>query len=330
MSWIRSLRDSHPFLLGLVASGVAVVLVLTALAVGELGLDKTNYSAEFPRTGELRPGDEVRVAGLSVGEVRSVGLEGDHVLVKFRAKNAVRLGQSTGATIKLATLLGNRYLELSPSGPGELRDDRIPLAHTSVPYDLQDVLQKGTPIAEQLDGAKLRQALAATATNLRGEGPRIGAALDGLSRLSDVVIKRKDQVSELIDNLDAVSDMVDQRSGRIYALMGQSDTLLRTLLRRRDLIRGLLDDTASFTRELNSALKENRPEVRRLLGNARELTDLLREQDASINRALQLLAPASRYLTNATGNGPYVEAFGAYFIIPDDLLCQAGAIAGCK
>ncbi|HZZ49022.1 MAG TPA: MCE family protein [Pseudonocardia sp.] len=330
MSRIRSLRDSHPFLLGLVATGVVVAVVLGALAVGELGLGKTTYKAEFARTGELRPGDEVRIAGLNIGEVRSVGLEGDHVLVTFRAQSSIRLGQATSATIKLATLLGNRYLELTPSGPDELRDDRIPIAHTSVPYDLQDVLQKGTPIAEQLDGAKLRQALAATAVNLRDEGPRVGAALDGLSRLSDVVIKRRDQVSELIDNVDAVSDMVDQRSGRIYALMGQSDTLLRTLLRRRDLIRGLLEDAASFTRELNSTLKENRPEIRRLLSNARDLTDLLREQDASINRALQLLAPASRYLTNAAGNGPYLEANAPYFIIPDDLLCQAGAVAGCK
>jgi phospholipid/cholesterol/gamma-HCH transport system substrate-binding protein len=324
------MRESHPFLLGVIATGVAVALVLAALALGELGLGKTTYSAEFARTGELRPGDEVRVAGLTVGEVRSVGLEGDHVLVRFRANSSVRLGQGTVATIKLATLLGNRYLELKPAGLGELRDDRIPIAHTSVPYDLQDVLQKGTPIAEQLDGAKLRSALAASATNLRNEGPRVGAALDGLSRLSDVVIKRKDQVSELIDNLDAVSDMVDQRSGRIYALMGQSDTLLRTLLRRRDLIRGLLDDAASFTRELNGTVKDNRPEIRRLLVNARDLTDLLRDEDSSINRALQLLAPASRYLNNAAGNGPYLDAFGPYFIIPDDLLCQAGAIAGCK
>jgi phospholipid/cholesterol/gamma-HCH transport system substrate-binding protein len=327
---IRPLREYHPFWLGVVASGVIVAIVLGALAIGELGIGKSRYQAEFVTSGGMRPGDEVRVAGLTVGSVTGVGLEGDHVLIKFRVDGGVPVGADSAASIKLATLLGTRYLELRPAGPAQLKDNRIPLARTSVPYNVQDVIQKGTPIVEQLDGAKLRDALAATATNLQGEGPRIGAALTGLSRLSDVVVKRRDQVAELINNLDAVADLVDRRNDQIYALLGQTDTLASNLVRRRDLIRGTLDDLVGFTHELRGVLKDNQHEARPLLDKARQLTDLLHQQDDAINRALQLIAPAGRYLTNASGNGPYLELYAPYFIVPENLLCRAQAIPGCS
>ncbi|HEY1967019.1 MAG TPA: MCE family protein [Pseudonocardia sp.] len=327
---IKPLRHYPPFWVGVVASAVIAVIVLGALAIGELGIGKTRYQAEFVASGGMRPGDVVRVAGLDVGTVSAVGLEGDHVLIKFRVDGDVPVGVDTAASVKLATLLGTRYLELRPAGPGHPKDYRIPLTHTSVPYNVQDVLQRGTPILEKLDGETLRQALAATATNLQGEGPRVGAALTGLSRLSDVVVKRRDQIAQLISNLDAVADLVDRRNEQIYALLGQTDTLTSSLVRRRDLIRDTLHDLVDFTHELRAVLRDNQHEARPLLDKVRDLTDLLRQQDAAINRALQLIAPAGRYLTNATGSGPYIDLYAPYFIIPENLLCRAQAISGCS
>jgi phospholipid/cholesterol/gamma-HCH transport system substrate-binding protein len=324
------LDERDPFWLGVIAATVVTVLVVATIGFGELGLGRHRYVAEFAQAGDLRPGDEVRVAGIPVGEVTSTGLEGDHVLVRMRVDRAVRLGADTEASIKLATLLGGRYLELRPAGPDELPDDRIPVAHTSVPYDLQKVLQTGTPLLEDLDGAKFREALHTVAGTLRGDGPKIGAALDGLSRASTVVSTRRDQIAHLIDSADAVTALVDQRSDRLFALLGQSDALLRELVRRRDLVRGVLGDLAGFIGQLRRTLAENDSQLGPLLDNAKELTTVLRAEDDAVDRALQLLAPAGRYLDNALGNGPYLEVYLPYSIVPDNLLCRAGAVKGCK
>lgn len=324
------LNERNPFWLGVVAVAVVAALVLGTIGFGALGLGQHRYVAEFAQAGDLRTGDEVRVAGMSVGKVTGAELEGDHVLVRFRVDRDVALGPDTEASIKLSTLLGGRYLELRPSGGGELNDSRIPLAHTAVPYDLQKVLQTGTPLLEDLDGAKFRQALHAVATTLRGDGPKISAALDGLSRASDVVSTRRDQIAHLITSADAVTDLVDHRSDQLFALLGQSDTLLRELVRRQDLVRGVLGDLADFTGQLRKTLAENDSQVGPLLDNAKDLTDVLREEDKAVDRALQLLAPAGRYLDNMVGNGPYLEAYLPYSIVPDNVLCRAGAVKGCK
>jgi phospholipid/cholesterol/gamma-HCH transport system substrate-binding protein len=166
--------------------------------------------------------------------------------------------------------------------------------------------------------------------NLRGNGPKITAALDGLSRLSEVVTKRRDQLSHLVASTDQVTALLDRRGTQIVELMGQSDTLLRALLARRDLIRGLLRDAASFTDQLRGLLAENEAQFRPLLDNAVQLTDILRRYDDDVDRALELLAPASRYLNNSLGNGPYWDVYLPYSIIPDNIICRTGQVPGCR
>lgn len=323
------LSERNPFWLGVVAAAVLTVLVLVTIGLGELGLGQARYAAEFTQAADLRPGDEVRVAGMPVGEVTSAGLEGDHVLVRFRADRDVELGPDTEASIKLATLLGGRYLELRPAGFGELPDDRIPLARTSVPYDLQKVLQTGTPLLEELDGAKFRDALRTVAGTFRGDGPKIAAALDGLTRASAVVTTRREQIAHLIRTADEVTALVDRRSDRLFALLGQSDALVRELVRRQELVRGVLTDLADFTGRLRKVLADNESQIGPLLDNTEELSAVLRAEDDAVDRALEVLAPAGRYLNNSLGNGPYLEAYLPYSIVPDNVLCRAGAVKGC-
>ncbi|WP_084210786.1 MCE family protein [Pseudonocardia acaciae] len=327
---MRALKERNPFWVGVIATAVTVVAVVLAVSVGTLGLGKARYTAEFAHTGGLRVGDEVRVAGMGVGEVTGTELAGDRVLVSFRLDRGVWLGRDTGATIKLATLLGGRYVELRPAGTAALPDENIPLAHTSVPYDLQKVLQTGTPLLEDLDAPRFRQALDSVSANLRGNGQKITAALDGLTRLSDVVTKRREQLSHLVASTDQVTELLDRRSTQIVSLMGQSDTLLRALLARRELIRGLLADAASLTDQLRGLLAENEGQIRPLLDNAAELTDVLRRYDDDVDRALELLAPAGRYLNNSLGNGPYWDVYLPYSIVPDNIICRTGQVPGCR
>lgn len=330
MKLIRPLRAYHPFWLGVAGAAVIAALVAATFAVGTLGLGDSRYQAEFAHTAGIHPGDEVRVAGIGVGEVTGTRLEGDHVLVSFRTNTDVQLGRHTRASIKLATLLGGRYLELQPGGEGELADDRITLANTSVPFDLQNAIQTGTPAIEEIDPAKLRAALDAVAGNLKGNGEAVAKSLDGLTELSTLVTERSDQIAALISSADAVTTMVNDNRAQLFAMMGQADRLIKTLLDRRELIWGILNDFATLTTQLRDLLNENRPQLEPLLANLTGITDILARTNDAIDRALEALVPAARYVNNAVGNGPYLELYLPYAIVPDNLLCATGAVTGCR
>ena len=61
----------------------------------------------------LEKGDDVRVAGVSVGEVKKVEhYERNHALVTFRVKSDVPLTTASRAEVRFLNLVGDRYLAL--------------------------------------------------------------------------------------------------------------------------------------------------------------------------------------------------------------------------
>src|SRR6201999_300975 len=101
----------------------------------------TGYHADFTEAAGLRSGDDVRVAGVSVGKVSDISLEGTHVRVDF-AVDTTWIGDSSTAAIKIKTLLGQKYLAIDPLGDKSLDPDTaIPLSRTSSTYDVTTALE---------------------------------------------------------------------------------------------------------------------------------------------------------------------------------------------
>ncbi|NED01552.1 MCE family protein, partial [Streptomyces sp. SID6648] len=77
----------------------------------------TTYSADFSEAAGLDTGDEVRIAGVKVGRVTGVALDGAKVKVTFEVEDAW-VGDRTTAAIAIKTVLGDKYLALDPLGAG--------------------------------------------------------------------------------------------------------------------------------------------------------------------------------------------------------------------
>jgi len=112
----------------------------------------------------------VRVSGLGVGKVSDVRLEGTKVLVDFTVRDGVELGDRTEAAIKTETVLGTKFLELTPRGDGNLTGT-IPIERTKSPYDLPDALGDLTTTISALDTAQLSSALTTLADTFKDTPP---------------------------------------------------------------------------------------------------------------------------------------------------------------
>ena len=134
-------RERNPVIVGAVSLAVIAVMILAAFRAQDLPLigGGDTYYAAFSESGGLKANDEVRIAGVRVGKVETVELEGDHVKVTFRVDSGAEFGDETHAAIKVKTLLGAMYLSLEPSGSGQLAEGtEIPVDRTSSPYDVID------------------------------------------------------------------------------------------------------------------------------------------------------------------------------------------------
>src|SRR3954451_7570760 len=91
-----------------------LVTGLLAAIMGNFGFGASSeYQAIFTSASMLEKGDDVRVAGVSVGEVKKVEhYKRTMALVTFRVKSDVPLTTTSRAEIRYLNLVGDRYLAL--------------------------------------------------------------------------------------------------------------------------------------------------------------------------------------------------------------------------
>ncbi|MFE9320996.1 MCE family protein [Nocardia sp. NPDC052278] len=317
----RQLEDlSRPWL-GFTAIALLVVAVVAALVVNSFDIGERRLEADFAQAAQLGAGDQVTVAGVPVGHVVGLRLAGDHVTVTLSIGDNVALGPATTAAIKLTTLLGNRYVELAPAGSGALPNGRIPLAQTSVPYDLQSALADATTTFDQVDADKVGQALTELSTQLHGLPQLIPSVLQNITTLSGVIAERRGQIGTLLTSTSQLTTVIENQRAGLGVLVGQGRDLLREVAAKRQAIAALIAATSNLVRTLQPIAVDDQPEIQSLLDNLGQLVQMLSRHDDLLRNILQILPVPWRSWVDATGSGPELEANATSGAFLDSFMC---------
>lgn len=318
---MTKLVNQDPYKVGLVAVAIGVLLCGLIVIISTISIGTKNYTAHIAHTAGLRPGEDVQVAGVHVGQVKSITLDGDRVLVHFDMRKGIKLGSQTTGEVRVATLLGTHYFQVDPQGGGELKNDSIPLSQTSVPYNLQDIIDRGTAAIQEIDASLIARALSVVAETTEEAKEEFGPALEGIARVSEVIATRSTQVGDLLQAARDVSDQLSESSDDLLGLMRQTSLVLNEIRTRREAIHSLLVKTAALAGALRTIVGTSEKDLGVALENTRRVLGMLKSQDKTLQDALEIMGPASRYLANATGNGPWVD-INTPNLAPDAMICK--------
>lgn len=302
-------RERNKTVIGAVGIAVILALLLAAFNADKLPIigGGTIYKAAFSEAAGLRPNDEVRIAGVKVGKVTAVDLDGDRVLVRFRIKGA-DLGDKTRADIRIKTVLGRKFLMLTPDGGGHLSTkDIIPLSRTSSPYDVSQAFQGLASTVDQIDTAQLEKSFKVLADTFRDTPADVRASLTGLSRLSRTIASRDQQLQLLLKRSAVVSTVLSARDQDLTAFMADSSLLLQELKRRRQAIDQLLTTTTQLSEQLIALVRENRAALTPALNHLHNVVLVLKANQDNIDKALPRLATFTRVFSNNLGNGRWFD-----------------------
>jgi phospholipid/cholesterol/gamma-HCH transport system substrate-binding protein len=302
-------RERNKTVIGSVGLLVILLLLVVAFSADKLPIigGGTVYKAEFSEAAGLRPTDEVRVAGVKVGKVTGVDLAGDRVLVHFRVKNA-DFGKTTRADIRIKTVLGRKFLMLTPDGPGQLSaNDVIPLARTSSPYDVSEAFQGLAHTVDQVDTKQLERSFQTLADTFRDTPDDVRASLTGLSRLSRTIASRDQQLQVLLQRSSTVTKVLSERDQDLTAFMSDSSLILQELRRRRAAINELLTTTTQLSEQLIALVRENRATLGPALAKLHNVVLVLKANQNNIDKALPRLASFTRVFANNLGNGRWFD-----------------------
>ncbi|MFE6287492.1 MCE family protein [Streptomyces sp. NPDC057877] len=295
-------------LVGLVLLALLTVAAFSAERLPFLG-GGTSYSADFTEAAGLDEGDEVRVAGVKVGQVTGVALDGDRVRVTFEVEDAW-IGDRTTAAIAIKTVLGDKYLALDPLGAA--RQDpgrRIPLARTTSPYDVTQAFQDLSGTVDAIDTQRLAESFETISQTFEDSPPHVRKAATGLSDLSKSVSKRDRELSRLLQGSARFTKTLENRKSSFETLIEDGGSLLGELQDRRDAINALLEGSRDLGTELSGLVTDNNKQLKPTLKALSRVTKVLQKNTKQLDRTLALAGPYYRLVGNTLGNGHWFDSY---------------------
>jgi len=129
--------------------GVFVLIGITALTylavkLGKLevigGGNQIEIQAEFDSVAGLKTGAAVEIAGVPVGHVKRITLNGERALVTFVIKPGVKLYGDSIASVKTRGLIGDKYVSISPGGSQKELTPGSKIRDTESGVDLESLI----------------------------------------------------------------------------------------------------------------------------------------------------------------------------------------------
>ena len=128
-----------------VCIGLAAVFYLTFQVGGARLFGKESYllHAQFNSAVGVSPGSRVEIAGVRVGTVKQIDLNGDfYARVTLEINGDLELDDDTIASVKTSGLIGDRYINLMPGGSGFALAPGDLILDTESPLDIEGLISR--------------------------------------------------------------------------------------------------------------------------------------------------------------------------------------------
>ncbi len=257
-------RSHLPSLVKSIVFAVVTILATLALAAtirnGAGG--GREYSAVFTDATSLNKGDDVRIAGVKVGTVDSVGVT-DHRLAKvsFSIADGVSLRQGSTATLRFRNLVGQRYVSLTsgdPTGSVLRAGYTYPTDRTTPALDLTQLFNGFQPLFRMLDPDDVNKLSAQIIAVFQGEGATVDGLLGSTAKLTSTLADRDQVIGDLITNLSSVLKTVNDRSGELDLTITTLQQLVSGLAGDRVTIGSTIDGLGELTTSVAGLLEQGR------------------------------------------------------------------------
>ena len=304
---------ASPVLVGAVTTLIVIVSVFLAYNANK-GLPFVptyDLSAQLPSGSNLVEGNEVRIGGFRVGVVDRIGTTTKTVAGAPKSvavihmkidKKASPLAVDTGVLIRQRSALGLKYVQLTPGvaqrkfNPG----DTIPLTHSSLPVEFDDLLNTFDARTRQ----NSRLALDGFGDAFAGRGASINEAIAGLNpffRFLTPVMRNladpRTQLNEFFKQIGAASAQVAPVARVQAQMFADQATTFAALVRCPDCLRATIEKSPPTEDASIRSFRVQQPFLADFTDLSRRLqpaTKVLPTALPKLNRALAVGTPVVR------------------------------------
>lgn len=254
---------------------LVIFVLITVLATGVLALTIENatftpsdtYRARFSDATSLNSGDDVRIAGVKVGQVQSVDIvDKNSAEVAFTVEEKVKIPASVHAALRYRNLVGQRYLDLKQA-PGDANatlhpGDVIPMKHTTPAVDLTKLFNGFRPLFQALDPSEVNKLSGEVVQVLQGQGDTINQLLATTASLTSKIADKDAVIGKVIDNLNSALTTLNAHAPQFTDLVDTVQQLISGLSQDRKPIGEAIDTIGGLAHTVSGFVGQARKPVR--------------------------------------------------------------------
>lgn len=207
MQSMRLLRNSTFWGVGALALATVVGIAAAMLYTSPPGQKMVVFYTDDAAA--IRPGDQIRIAGIAVGKVKDLALESSQVRVRAQVNDSAFVGSQSQVQVRMLTVVGGYYVNLVSLGDTALGAKSIPMERVTMPYSLIRTLNDTTKITENVKPRPINESLDQLQKGLAGTNA--------------------ESVSAVIDAGNKVMSTIDRQRGQVTAILNLSDEYIRQL-----------------------------------------------------------------------------------------------------
>ena len=317
-----------PTALKVAAFAVACLFVLVVLAakIGNLSLfsSRVGYSAELSDATGLQPGDDVKIAGVTVGQVNGVAVVRDHAQVAFAVDKKVHLLQSTEVGTQWHNVLGQQFLYLYPGSEGGplAPGSTIPMSHQVSSADVGALLNAVGPLLGALHPQQANAVVESLASALQGNESQVASLISNAATVSQSVGDVDTQVGAVVDDMNQVLGAFSQRSGDLGTVVSNLQTLSSSLAGRNDLLDQTVSNLGEVATEVAGLEADTHGSLSSAISDLDAVSSVIQSHDAALDQGLDTLGSGLAPYTLDTTYGQWFEIQTVYTCLADETVCN--------
>ncbi|MDA8359465.1 MAG: MCE family protein [Actinomycetota bacterium] len=323
---MRAFTERSPKTIGAVILAVMAVVILAVIFLNR-SVFSSGYTvtARFPDAAGVSKGTQVLVAGVPVGSVQSVTIDGNAVDVTMSIDHGVVLPRHTAAAIKVETLLGVVDLTLDPeSGWSSPLKTGAVLTDTSVPTEFYQLQNTAGKLLQQTNAQALNGVIESLAAITQGKQQQVEQIIQGLGKLTTTISDRSGAVSQLIDSANTLSTALASRDSQLASVIDQLNTVVTGLASHSTDLASLIDNIDAAATQTNSLVGQEKPQLDQLLTHLHTTLGVVGQHQDDLAQAVSYLSAAVKGFASVGYSGPQ-DTPNSWANIYDNLVTSAGA-----
>jgi phospholipid/cholesterol/gamma-HCH transport system substrate-binding protein len=278
----------------LIAGGVMAFKFL-GLPTLLFGLGRYEVTVNLPAAAGLYASGNVTYRGTEVGRIEKVRLSPTGVDAVLSLDSSVKIPADLQAQVHSTNAIGEQFVELVPNsgdGPALKNGDVIPVDRTTVPADINSLLDTTNAGLQAIPHDDLKTAIDDAYTAVGGLGPELSRIVKGTTDLAIDARSNLDALTTVIDRSKPILDTQTDTADSIQAWASNLARITGSLARENTSVRGVLDSGPAAADEARQLLDRLQPSLPIVLANLTSLTNVAVVYRDNLEQLLVLVTPA--------------------------------------